>query len=129
MAPFNLSIHDKCQTVLYYIIDRARTHHENLAREPVTGVGQLTRHKAQVNDLISEIKHMLRKYPKWGSGREIVSDLIPIVLRLKNYKWKVFQKNEQYNNIIINKYAESRDEFTAILDALSELYVPLQNRR
>ena len=127
MAPLHLSLHDKCQTVLFYILDRAKTHHERFRRNPADVVRQLIRHRTQVDDLISEIKLMLRKYPKWASGRDIVTELINIVLRLKSYRWKVFQKNEQYNNMVVNKFNECHREFAEILEAIRNLYRPAQN--
>ena len=117
-----LNIHDKCQTVLWYLVEAAKQTHEPFTEEEAVLVRQLDRHKTQVQDLIDEIKHTIRKFHKWSAGREILPELIPIVIRLKIYQWKIFVRHEQYHNIVLNKFNESRQEFTEILATLRQFY-------
>ena len=120
--PPQLNLHDKTQTVLWYLIEAAKSVHEPFIEEAAVLVRQLDRHKTQVQDLIDEIKYTLRRFHKWSAGRDLLPELVPIVFRLKEYQWKVFIRHEQYHHIVLNKFNENRQEFTEILATLRRLY-------
>ena len=100
MGPFQLNINDRCHVILWYIADKARQTHRVFI-EPVTDIKQLYCHRKQVEDLIDELKITLRNFPKWSCGRELVTQMINLVLRLKEYQYKVFNQRQKHPHIVI----------------------------
>mgnify|MGYP003411315804 CR=1 FL=1 len=117
-----LNTNDREQTLLWQLVSKAKNHHEFITRNRVTAVNQLTRHKKQVEEIFDELRHVLENYPKWSSGRNLVSTLIDFTLDIEEYNRSVFARLPNQAAGIVTRFNNRRDDFIAIAQGILDHY-------